>query len=458
MSNVPLLHVAGDDQPTHGHGHGHGHGSKHQDSASPKCCSSTTKKNECSGQDHGHGHGHGHEHGHEHGSKHNECSGHDHGHGHGHGSQEGCSETKDDHSHHSHHSHHAHRDDGDNRSCCADRSLRRLSCALVVCLLFAAVELVGGYIAGSLAIMTDAAHLLSDVASFGVSIFALCLVKRPATYGYTFGMRRAEAVGTLVSVLIIWLITGILMYEGVVRTQRIIANPQIKYVQGRLMFFVACGGVVVNVVLMCILAASGHAHSHGGDPCDHGHHSHGGGADDEERRSLVEQAAFIHAVGDLIQSFGVVVAGGLIWWKSDGDDGNGWWQLADPISTFFFGVLVLYTTKQIFEKVMRLFLMGSPNKVDVKSLVVDIEKLPFVHSAHDVHAFEVSSNFPIVIGHVVVRQAENYTDMLLRIKGVCLRHGIDHVTMQLEPLSGIHRLSCECPVSKFCNACVQSEE
>ena len=83
---------------------------------------------------------------------------------------------------------------------------------------------------------------------------------------------------------------------------------------------------------------------------------------------------------------------------------------------------------------------------------------PTVHSAHDVHAFEVSSDFPIVIGHVVVRQAENYTEMLLHIKGVCLRHGIDHVTVQLEPLSGIHRLACKCPVSKFCNACVQTEE
>ena len=106
--------------------------------------------------------------------------------------------------------------------------------------------MIGGYLAGSLAIMTDAAHLLSDVASFAVSIFALCLSRRPSTPKYTFGMRRAETVGALVSVLIIWLITGILIYEGVLRVQRIVANPQDKNIQGRLMFLVACGGVVVN--------------------------------------------------------------------------------------------------------------------------------------------------------------------------------------------------------------------
>jgi zinc transporter 2 len=431
MSARPLLSPVRENTP-HGHGHGHGHG--HENAP--------------------HGHGHG---GHREHREHREHGAHGahgaHGqHGHGHGSQ--CT-----------HDHHVTPSPSSSRCCCCcgnsgnlnsgtRKSLSRLSCALVICMLFAASEMVGGYLAGSLAIMTDAAHLLSDVASFGVSIFALCMSRRAATSKYTFGMRRAETVGALVSILIIWLITGILIYEGVLRVQRIVAAPQAKHVEGRLMFIVACGGVVVNCALMCVLTASGasHSHSHGGGGGG-GHHGHS--------HTMSERAAYIHAIGDLVQSLGVVVAGGIIWWKSDGEGGNGWYQLADPICTFFFGLLVLFTTKQIFTDVLHIFLMRAPaiSEGGMASLLEDIRALPFVQNCHDFHAFSVSAEFPVLIGHVVVQNGggdgggggpgdrhDDYSSMLAAIKARCVARGIDHVTIQLEPADGRTVLDCSCPV------------
>ena len=439
-----LSPVAQSDDPTDGsipsHMHGHGHGRRHMEQKGEEC------------EHHAHGHGHGRRHTEQKGE---ECEHHGHGHGHGRRHSEEKGEGCEHHAHgHGHdggdactHGHHGHGHGSNKRTttksdACCSSGVQRLSGALVLCLLFAACELIGGYFAGSLAIMTDAAHLLSDVASFGVSIFAICMTQRPATYRYTFGLRRAEAVGTLVSILIIWLITGILIYQGIQRVQMVIAEPQVKHVNGFLMFCVACGGVVINFFIMCIFSASGHAHSHGGEACKHGHGS-------TSSSSMVEEAAYIHALGDTIQSFGVVVAGGLIWWKADGKDGNGWWQLADPISTFFFGVLVLYTTRQIFVNVINLFLMRSPESADMEVLVMNIQALPFVHSTHDFHAFQVASDFPILIGHIIFDDPQNnydYTRMLKDIKGECLKKGIDHVTLQLEPLNGVEQLDCSCPV------------
>ena len=140
----------------------------------------------------------------------------------------------------------------------------------------------------------------------------------------------------------------------------------------------------------------------------------------------------VHALGDLIQSLGVVIAGALIWWKVDSSEVGNLWQLADPIATFFFGLIVLYTTKSIFTKLLRIFLLGTT--LNIESIVNDIEQLSFVSSAHDFHAFEVSSDLAVLIGHVVVDDDHhhqnddisslkiNYTQYLQQIKIICLNH------------------------------------
>jgi len=154
---------------------------------------------------------------------------------------------------------------------------RKLLIGAALCLLFMCAEIVGGYLAHSLAIMTDAAHMLSDVAGFLVGVLSLFLTNRAPTPKYSFGYHIAEVLGAMVSISIVWLMTGVLLYEA---TNRLFSPEP---VDGRTMFVVSLVGVVMNVVLMAVLGHGegghgghgGHGHSHGGG--GHGGGGHGGG-------------------------------------------------------------------------------------------------------------------------------------------------------------------------------------
>lgn len=145
------------------------------------------------------------------------------------------------------------------------KSSRKLSRAVMICLFFMGVEVVGGLYANSLAILTDAAHLLTDVAGFALSLFAIWASGWGATPLQTFGYSRLEILGALGSILFIWLLTGILVYEAIKRLVNEVAP-----VNGRLMFCIAAVGLLVNLAMMFMLGHEGHGHAHG-----HGHgHSH----------------------------------------------------------------------------------------------------------------------------------------------------------------------------------------
>eukprot|EP00878_Enallax_costatus_P016850 GHUV01017689.1.p1 GENE.GHUV01017689.1~~GHUV01017689.1.p1 ORF type:complete len:506 (+),score=131.19 GHUV01017689.1:870-2387(+) len=150
--------------------------------------------------------------------------------------------------------------------------------ACILCFIFMAIEVAGGYIAKSVAIMSDAAHMLSDVSAFLVSIFATWAATQPSSWHYSFGYHRAEILGALVSVLTIWAVTGALVFEAFQRTM----NP--VRVDGKLMFIIASAGVVFNILIALTLGVHGHlGHAHGPEGCsghDHGHghgdeHDHG---------------------------------------------------------------------------------------------------------------------------------------------------------------------------------------
>lgn len=153
---------------------------------------------------------------------------------------------------------------------------RKLVIACILCFIFMTVEVIGGYIAKSVAIMSDAAHMLSDVSAFLVSIFATWAATQPSTWHYSFGYHRAEILGALISVLTIWAVTGALVFEAFQRT----INP--VRVDGKLMFIISIAGVVFNILIMLTLGVHAHlGHSHGPDGgCSHGH-SHGHDHDHE---------------------------------------------------------------------------------------------------------------------------------------------------------------------------------
>ncbi|KAI9919108.1 hypothetical protein PsorP6_012079 [Peronosclerospora sorghi] len=359
----------------------------------------------------------------------------------------------------------------------AQRAQRKLQLACVCSLVFMCAEVVGGFLAGSLAIMTDAAHLLSDVAGFCISLFAIWVSTLPASNRLSFGFQRAEVIGAVMSVLIIWVLTGVLVYAAVERfTECLQPNPR-EHVNGKLMFIVACIGLVVNLILMQILGhghshggGGGHGHSHGRESEHHAHgsseekghghvhgkgHSHGNGHshgkehhghDDEDLENgtkqlkvskktlenLNVQAAYIHALGDFIQSVGVCIAGGLIWY-------NPTWQIADPIATFVFSLLVLGTTVGIVRDSVHVLMEGTPNGIHADEIERGLRGCSSVVAVHDLHIWSLSAGLPSLSVHLVSDDAEAALHAAQRY---LLSMGITHTTIQIEKTSTLYPRDC----------------
>lgn len=343
----------------------------------------------------------------------------------------------------------------------AARARKKLQLACVFSILFMLAEIIGGFLAGSLAIMTDAAHLLSDVGGFCISLFALWVGSLPASSTHSFGFQRAEVLGAVISVLVIWVLTGCLVYAAVERFMEDLSGNRKEQVDGKLMFIVACIGLVVNIVLMKILShghghshGGGHGHSHGpsiadlrgeeqhGHSHDHGHgHSHGSHDLEEgspQKKKLQEaeniniQAAYIHALGDFFQSIGVCVAGGLIWYKPE-------WQIADPIATFLFSIIVLGTTIGVIRDSVHVLMEGTPEGIDLDEIETGLRALPSVKTIHDLHIWSLSLGVPSLSTHVVSEDADV---ALHEAQEFLMSHGINHTTIQVEKSTYVYPSDC----------------
>ncbi|XP_024856485.1 proton-coupled zinc antiporter SLC30A2 isoform X1 [Bos taurus] len=219
------------------------------------------------------------------------------------------------------------------------RAWRQLCVASAFCLLFMIGEVIGGYLAHSLAIMTDAAHLLTDFASMLISLFSLWVSSRPATKTMNFGWHRAEILGALLSVLSIWVVTGVLVYLA---AERLISGDY--EIKEETMLITSGCAVVVNIIMGLILHQSGHGHSRNPE------HSHNAS---QEQGSPSVRAAFIHVIGDFLQSLGVLVAAFILYFKPE-------YKFIDPICTFLFSILVLGTTLTILRDVILVLMEGNP--------------------------------------------------------------------------------------------------
>lgn len=331
------------------------------------------------------------------------------------------------------------------------KAVRKLTLVLTLSLMVMILEFVGGAIAHSLAIMTDAAHLLADVSSFGVSAMASYLASKRSRHTHSFGYHRAEVLGALVSVLIIWQVTGVLVYQAIER----IKHP--KKVNGRMMFLIAVGGFVMNLIMYFFL---GHLHPHGGHGHDHGHdhghghdhrnghgHQHGNGAShgqiheshshghghgahghDHDHENMSVRAAAVHILGDLVQSIGVIVAGALIWWHED----NHKWSIADPISTFFFAFLVLCTTIPILRSISDIFMERVPRGFTIETVAEQLNQLDGVKDVMDLHLWGLTPGIPLLTAHILVYNQATANDVLKRATQYCQSIGIQHITIQVD--------------------------
>ncbi|TKC48928.1 hypothetical protein EI555_007077 [Monodon monoceros] len=244
--------------------------------------------------------------------------------------------------------HHCHRDPLPQPGLTPERlqAQRQLCTACAVCCVFMAGEVVGGYLAHSLAIMTDAAHLLADVGSMMGSLFSLWLSTRPATRTMTFGWHRSETLGALASVVSLWMVTGILLYLAFIRLLH-----SDYHIEGGAMLLTASIAVCANLLMAFVLHQAGPHHSHGSRGAEYAPLEEGPREPLPLGNTSV-RAAFVHVLGDLLQSLGVLAASILIYFKPQ-------YKAADPISTFLFSICALGSTAPTLRDVLRVLMEDS---------------------------------------------------------------------------------------------------
>ncbi|CAG9796294.1 unnamed protein product [Diatraea saccharalis] len=328
------------------------------------------------------------------------------------------------------------------------RARRKLIIASILCVIFMIGEIVGGYISNSLAIATDAAHLLTDFASFMISLFSLWVASRPATRRMPFGWYRAEVIGALTSVLLIWVVTGVLVYMAV---QRVIYKQ--FEIDATVMLITSAVGVAVNLIMGLTLHQHGHSHGGGGHGHSHGasnpvlnnkkerrdvdtesseshHHSH--------QENINVRAAFIHVLGDFLQSFGVLVAAIVIYYKPE-------WNLVDPICTFLFSILVLITTFNIIKDTLLVLMEGSPRGVDFQEVANTFLSLPGVLRVHNLRMWALSLDKTALSAHLAIRSGVSPQKVLEEAtRLVHEKYNFFEMTLQIEEFSDGMEVCSQC--------------
>ena len=329
-----------------------------------------------------------------------------------------------------------------------------------VCCTFMIIEFIFGYLAGSLAIMSDATHLLSDLAGFLISLFSLIVALKPANKDFTFGYHRFEVLGALASILIIWALTIWLLIAAVYRIKH--PNP----IVGLIMVCIAAGSLVFNIIMNRILAYNPVVNS-----MDEGmgaiktvkkeqennninninepitlnisnnndmkealldnYNTNDMNANDLEHNlkaddNPVIRAAYIHILGDMIQSTGVLLAALMIYLFQDTHPGV---RILDPICTFCFAIVVLCITFPVSRDCLFVLLESTPRDLDIDSLYNDLSDIKGVISVHDIHLWNISIGRPSIALHII---CDNPDDTLKKATQKCQDYGIKHCTIQTE--------------------------
>jgi len=273
-------------------------------------------------------------------------------------------------------------------------SVKALRLTLVLTATFTVVEVVGGLVAGSLALLADAAHMLSDNASLGIALFAAWLAGRPAGPSRTFGYRRAEILAALFNGVTLVALSIWIFIEA---AERLGDPPE---VEAGLMLGIAVTGLVVNLVAARILQR----------------HS---------AESLNVSAALRHVLADLLGSLGVIVAAVIILTTG--------WEYADPAVSVLIGVLVLGSSWGILRDSTQILLEGSPPGTDVQEVGRAMAAMAGVTQVHDLHVWTITSGFPALAAHVLVGRDVDCHLKRLELEAMLRdRFGLEHTTLQVD--------------------------
>jgi len=283
------------------------------------------------------------------------------------------------------HHHHGHSAD-------ADRG--KLTAALALILAFMAAEVVTGILANSLALLSDAAHMLTDAAAIGLSLVAIRLAGRPAAGQMTFGLKRVEILSAQANGITLLVLAAIIAIEG---ARRLIDPPG---VDGALVLAVALAGVVVNLAATAILARA-------------------------NRQSLNVEGSFQHLLTDLYAFVGTAIAAAVILLTG--------FDRADAIASLLVAALMLRSALGLLRDSGRIFLEASPKGLDPDRIGRTMAEQPGVVEVHDLHVWEVTSEFPALSAHVTVAPDADCHRARLELAELIERQfGIHHSTLQVE--------------------------
>ena len=271
---------------------------------------------------------------------------------------------------------------------------RRLGVALALILGFMAVEVVVGILASSLALLSDAAHMLTDAGAIALALVAARLAVRPAQGGFTFGLKRAEILSAQINGVTLVALAAVIVFEGI---RRLVSPPD---VDGTAVLVVAVAGIGVNLLATMVLA----------------------GAD---RRSLNVEGAFQHVLTDLYAFIATAVAGAIIL-------ATGWGQ-ADGIAALLVAALMFRSGWGLLRESGRVLLEAAPRGLDPQEIGRTLASEPHVVEVHDLHVWEVTSGMPSLSAHVTVGAGCDTQSHRRRLSELLQeRFGIEHTTLQVE--------------------------
>ena len=274
------------------------------------------------------------------------------------------------------------------------RHKSRLQWALGLTASFVGVEVVGGLMTGSLALLADAAHMLTDVGGLALALLAIRFAERPATPSKTYGYVRTEVLSALTNAVVLLLLTVYILYEAYRRFQdppEILSGP---------MLAVAVAGLVVNLVSMKLLMAG-------------------------SSESLNVQGAYFEAMADMLGSLGVIVAALVVMFTG--------WKLADPVIGAGIGLFIVPRTWVMLKQVVHILMEGTPPEVDVALLERKLLEIDGVTAVHDLHVWTITSGLDAMSCHLVVADMARAGAVLEAARDAMKAgFGLDHTTIQVE--------------------------
>lgn len=273
----------------------------------------------------------------------------------------------------------------------------RLRLVLGLTAVFMAVEAVGGWISGSLALLADAGHMLTDVGALGLSLLTAWIAQRPAGESKTYGYLRWEILAALVNGAALFGIAALIVIEAVQRLQE--PHP----IRTGLFLAVAAAGLVVNLLSLAVL-----------------HRVREG--------SLNVRGAYLHVLGDALGSVGALAAAAIIALTG--------WTLADPIASILLSLLILVGAWRLVRESTDVLLEAAPSHVSIPEVQRRMLAVPGVSAVHDLHVWTVTTGVVAMSGHAVVPDLVAHPGVLDGIRGEMARMGIGHVTIQLEVEDG----------------------